>query len=345
MYIELLNTIYELMKNRIVPTKKRLLEMGHTEEQINYLLQNNLITEVEPNTYKLSSIKQLFQYGKDNLLQGNKRTAQECFLLCYRIKPKHRDTCLQLFYNAVLTQNYDKAYEYLYALEHVSAQEHLRKDYNIYLLLLSQVSVVPEHYQEKLDAINNDRNLITHKKPNRHQKQDNKIMELVLKGKYKFAIESLNDFLAEDYDYEVHRIIIKTLISSIITQDDKYKKDLLDKVKQKRYREVISILESISLTRQLRIDELSILEITKAIINIFETGETPTPIPNDATNTADAIKYYDYAKALDLEETFLLSKGMSFDRSSVHFLLHEINKLINNVNRLNNNGVGITPKI
>ena len=75
MYIELLNTIYELMKNRIVPTKKRLLEMGHTEEQINYLLQNNLITEVEPNIYKLSSIKQLFQYGKDNLLQGNKRTA------------------------------------------------------------------------------------------------------------------------------------------------------------------------------------------------------------------------------------------------------------------------------
>ena len=31
MYIELLNTIYELMKDRIVPTKKRLLEMGHTE--------------------------------------------------------------------------------------------------------------------------------------------------------------------------------------------------------------------------------------------------------------------------------------------------------------------------
>ena len=95
MYVEILNKIYELMLNRIIPTKERLLTMGITEEQINYLLTNNLIIEVQPNTYKLSHVKILFQYGKDNMLLGNKRTAQEIYLLCYKIKPKHRDTCLQ----------------------------------------------------------------------------------------------------------------------------------------------------------------------------------------------------------------------------------------------------------
>ena len=339
MYIELLNTIYELLLNKTVPTKSKLIELGYTEEQINYLLENNLIIEVQPNIYKLSSIKALFQYGKDNMLQGNKRISHLIFLLCYKIKPKHRDTCLQLFYNAVLREDYDKAYEYLYALENVSTQEHMRKDYKIYLYLLSQVSQVPEIYQEKLEAILNDQNLITHKKPNKQQRQDNKVVSLVLKGKYKFAIESLNDFLAEDYDYEVHRIIIKTLIRNIINQDDKYKKDLLDKVKHKRYREIISILESISTTRQLRTDEQSILDITQAIISIFEDNTLPIPIPNKATTVLEAIKYYDYEKALEIETDFLTAKNIPVDSSSIHFLLQEITKLIGNINRLQNSGV------
>ena len=342
MYIEILNTIYELMQNRIVPTKTRLLELGYTEEQINYLLTNNLIIEVQPNIYKLTSIKALFEYGKNNMLQGNKRTAQEMYLLCYKIKPKHRDTCLQLFYNAVLREEYDKAYEYLYALEHVSTQEHMRKDYKIYLYLLSQVSEVPKEYKEKLEAILNDRNLITHKKPNKQQKQDNLVVSLILKGKYKFAIESLNNFLAEDFDYEVHRIIIKTLIRNIINKDEKYKKDLLDKVKHKRYREIISILESISTTRTLRTDEQSILDLTQAIISIFETQQVPVPIPNDATNTKDAIAYLDYEKALELETKFLTEKDKSVDNSSIHFLLSEITKLIRNINRLQSNGIELT---
>lgn len=335
MYIELLNTIYELLLNKTVPTKSKLIELGYTEEQINYLLDNNLIIEVQPNIYKLTSIKALFQYGKDNMLQGNKRTAQEIYLLCYKIKPKHRDTCLQLFYNAVLREDYDKAYEYLYALENVSTQEHMRKDYKIYLYLLSQVSQVPEIYQEKIEAILNDQNLITHKKPNKQQRQDNKVVSLVLKGKYKFALESLNNFLAEDYDYEVHRIIIKTLIRNIINQDELYKKDLLDKVKHKRYREIISTLETISLTRPLRTDEQSILDITQAIIDIFETQNIPVPIPNNSTNTREAIMYCDYEKALELETDFLTSKGIPVDDSSIHYLLNEITKLIRNINRLN----------
>ena len=335
MYIELLNTIYELTLNKIIPTKEKLLEKGFTEEQITCLLANNLIIEFQPETYKLSSVKVLFQYGKDNMLQGNKRTSHQVFLLCYKIKPKHRDTCLQLFYNAVLHEDYNEAYEYLYALENVSTQEHMRKDYKIYLYLLSQVSQVPKLYQEKLEAINNDRNLITHKKPNRQQKQDNLVVSLVLKGKYKFAIESLNNFLAEDYDYEVHRIIIKTLIRNIINQDDKYKKDLLDKVRHKRYREIITILETISLTRKLRTDEQSILELTQAIISIYETQNIPVPIPNESTTVLEAIKFYDYEKAMEIETSFLTEKDISTDTSSINFLLQEIIKLIGNINRLN----------
>ena len=140
----------------------------------------------------------------------------------------------------------------------------------------------------------------------------------------------------------MHRIIIKTLIRNIINKDEKYKKDLLDKVKHKRYREIISILESISTTRTLRTDEQSILDLTQAIISIFETQQVPVPIPNDATNTKDAIAYLDYEKALELETKFLTEKDKSVDNSSIHFLLSEITKLIRNINRLQSNGIELT---
>lgn len=339
MYTKILNTIYELMLNSIIPTKEKLLEIGITEEQINYLLINNLIIEVQPNTYKLSSIKTLFQFGKENMLQGNKRTAQDIYLLCYKIKPKHRDTCLQLFYNAVSKEDYEKAYEYLYALENVSTQEHMRKDYKIYLYLLSQVSQVPKEYKEKLEAILNNKNLIIHKKPNKQQNQDNLIVTLIQKGKYKYALENLNNFLAEDYNYEVHRIIIKTLINNIINQDEKNRQELLVQIKNKRYIDIILKLESISLTRPLRRDEISILELTETIISIIETKNIPETIPNEATTILEAIKCYDYKKAIEIETDFLNNNNLPADSSIINELLMDIIKLINNINRLNDNGI------
>lgn len=334
MYLELLQKIYDLLLTEKSLTKETLISNGITDEQINELVDNGLIYLTNKNTYNITSVNKLFLYGKKNLLQGNKRTAQTIFELCYKIKPKHRDTCLQLFYNAVLNRDYIAAYEYLYALENVSTQEHLRKDYKIYLFLLSQVSEVPTQYQEKIEAINNNQLLILHRKPNDAQKQENVVMRLIIKGKYKFAIEKLNDFLAEDYDYAVHRLIIKTLLSQIISINQKQKDELLELVKKKRYREIVSLLEEKSLTKELRTDESNILKIVRSIITIFETGSLPATIPNEATNVTEAIEYYDYEKALELETEFVVSKYLPSDKSPLYILLLEINKLMKNVTRL-----------
>lgn len=343
MYIDLLKRIYEISLTGTVITTETLLSINITEEQIRALLENELIYVTRNGSFNITSVNNLFLYGKSQFLQGNKRTAQECFELCYRIKPRHRDTCLQLFYNAVLTRNYDDAYNFLYALENVSTNEHLRKDYKIYLYLLSQVSQVPDIYKTKIEDINSNPLLMLHRKPNELQKQDNIIMRLILKGKYKFAIERLNDFLSEDHNYAVHRIILKNLISQIINVNDKCKSELLEKVKQRRYREIVCMLEEISTTRQLRSDELSLMNLVKAIISIYETGETPTPIENEATQVTEAIAFLDYEKALNLENEFLVSKGISLEKSPIYILLVEINQLIKNIKRLKDNNIPIKP--
>lgn len=343
MYIALLKKIYDLSLTGTTITIESLLSINITSEQIKELIDNGLIYENRNGSFNITSVNNLFSYGKEQFLLGNKRTAQECFELCYRIKPKHRDTCLQLFYNAVLTRNYEEAYNFLYALENVSTNEYLRKDYKVYLYLLSQVSQVPEIYKTKIEDINSDPLLMLHRKPNNLQKQDNVIMRLILKGKYKFAIEKLNDFLSEDHNYAVHRIILKNLISQIIFVNDKYKSDILEKVKQKRYREIIYMLEEISSTRQLRNDEIALMNMIKTIISIYETGETPTPIENETTQVTEAILFLDYEKALSLESEFLVSKCIPLDKSPMYILLVEVNQLIKNINRLKENNIPIKP--
>ncbi|MGN0967589.1 MAG: hypothetical protein ACI4OP_08460 [Candidatus Coprovivens sp.] len=341
MYLEALCTLYELQQNRILASKSKLNELGVTDEQIQGMLDNDLIYQNDSSAYLLSPVKKLFVFGYNNLLLGNKRTALGIFELCYKIKPKHRDTCLQLFYHAVNTHNYPAAYEYLYALENVSTNEHLRKDYKIYLYLLSQVSEVPPIYQEKLENIKQDKSLMIHKKPDKHQRQENEVVSLILKSKYKFAIERLNDFISEDHDYTVHRVIIKSLLRGIIGKHDKYKHELLDKVKKKRYREIVAMLEATELERELRSDEFNILIIVRAIIEIFENGTLPTIIPIEAETVSEAVACYDFEKALELENNFLLINNLPSDQSHMYLLLLQITQLMKNVTRLEDNGIPI----
>ena len=341
MYTELIYTIYKLKQEGKEPTKETLITLGIPEEKIIGALDCKIIYENKPSIYTLAPVKELYQYGLENLEKGNKKTAHETFELCYMIKPKHRETCLQLMYHAVNTGNYNLAYDYLTALENVSTNEHLRKDYKIYLYLLSKVCEVPERYQTSLQEIKENKKLLIHSKPNAHQKQENYLMNLILKDKYKYAIEKINDYLSEDHEYTLHRVIIKSLLRGIINLNDDFKADLHDKVKQRNYSEIALMLETKSLNSNLGIDEQSILTITQQIISILETRIIPQSIENDSNQVAEAIKFYDYEKALLLEKNFLISKHKSFDTSSIYLLLDQITKLIYNINRIKESEMNI----
>ena len=169
-------------------------------------------------------------------------------------------------------------------------------------------------------------------------------MELILKGKYKFAIENLNNFLAEDFDYVIHRLIMKTLLSKKIDIQTEYKLELLDLVQKKRYREIVAKLEEVALTRDLMTDEKKILEITRRIIEVFETGAAVdlAIIENNATSTSEAIRHYDYEKALEIETKFSFDKKISLEKNPVYILLFTLNQLTKNINRLKENNVQVT---
>ena len=121
---------------------------------------------------------------------------------------------------------------------------------------------------------------------------------------------------------------------AIIKLNDEFKINLHDQIKKKNYRVVATKLEEKSLTCNLGIDEQSMLAITQQIITMLETQTTPVPIENDAMQVIEAIKHYDYDKALFLERTFLESKNIPLERSSIYLLLDQITKLIYNLNRI-----------
>lgn len=342
MDIKTLYTIYKMEQKGMKVTKKSLNKIGITDSSLKNLLQEELIYETEHKIYRLTSIKRLYQYGMNCLKQYKQDEAQQIFELCYFIKPNHRDTCLQLFYNAISTKQFELAYKYLHSLENVSTNEHLRKDYKIYLYLLSNICNAPEEYKEKVENIINDNNLLLHKKPDHQQKQENLIMELILQGKFKYAYETLNDFIEEERSHTIHRKIIKSLLKSIISLNETQKVDLLQQIKEREYRKIIEDLEQLSLQRKLKSNEQSVLMIAKSIINIFETGIVPVPIENDTDQVSIAIACHDYDKALELEYNFLESKNLPQEKSHIYQLLLQITIMIYNMNRKESRGIALT---
>ena len=91
-------------------------------------------------------------------------------------------------------------------------------------------------------------------------------------------------------------------------------------------------------------DEKKILEITRRIIEVFETGAAVdlAIIENNATSTSEAIRHYDYEKALEIETKFSFDKKISLEKNPVYILLFTLNQLTKNINRLKENNVQVT---
>jgi hypothetical protein len=137
---------------------------------------------------------------------------------------------------------------------------------------------------------------------------------------------------------------MKTLLSKKIDIQTEYKLELLDLVQKKRYREIVAKLEEVALTRDLMTDEKNILEITRRIIEVFETGASVdlAIIENNATSTSESIRHYDYEKALEIETKFSFDKKISLEKNPVYILLFTLNQLTKNINRLKENNVQVT---
>ena len=306
--------------------KDTLKIYSFTEEDIQKLIKDKIITQKNETEYELVDINKLYHYGITLLLKMQIKRADTCFYKCHKLDPEHREVCLQILLSDLKRKNYHKLVNDFIMIDKIKPTEN-RNNNNLYLYLLNIIVDLPKELENRIKNI--DVNNIS-------IKQDNSKIEHIIKysivtGKFPYALKLLNDLIKEKIIYVIEYEVLKELITQVTTKEKIFKTDLFFQTKRKEYDIVLSSLKQKSMKRNLKSDEICIAIAAKAIMNLIETREIPVPTVTDTNSLYEALNGNNFKLAKELNDSFLQSVDIAPEKNTLSILLLEINKLIEEI--------------
>lgn len=223
-------------------TTKSMKENDFSSYDIKKLVKDGIIQRIQRGKYKLTSVDDLYKYGKDLICDGKREKAQNCFRKCYELDSKHSSSCFQMLFQSVHDKQYSDVYKYL--LQLFSNSRKYENDYKLYLFLLGNIYKLSNEDIEYTKILEIDDVLID-KNDNRIDKEDlniqNEIRYDILEGKFSKALFNIQK-LDNNHLY-VSNLIMKELLIEVCTKNKRLDKKILELIKQKQYDEIIVILE------------------------------------------------------------------------------------------------------
>lgn len=339
---QLIEKLYEIIIKELTLTYDILINNDITKDNIQYLLDNQIIKETSLNNYELIDINSLHRYGIKLLFKKQYRLANDCFIKCYKLNPNDKEICLQLALAALKRGSYNETYKMISELEKID-KENNQKDIILYIYLLSLITKPKEEYQDLL--INLTEKDLLFEEPHK----ENIIREQIIKGKYKHAMNMLNDQISIDIKYNPKNIFIKELLSQVINREQKFKQVLYYNIKDKNYSLVLeylknksyvlskekqeTIINSEDILKYLSQQEVRIYLVTKKLIEIKETGIIPKIKNQYSNNINEAINNNNFKYARTINNSFLKRLNINPETDLLYLLLEDINNIIMNIKK------------
>lgn len=322
--------LYNILIDEGILTKEKLISNGFNEEEINQLLEEKILIIKSNGEYVLSSINGFYRYGVKLLLTQQTKRAYACFNICNRIDPTNRDVCLQLLYSEIRLEHFNSTFERFPYIETLEPDKYFQ-DNNLYLYMLSKITGLPEKYRSRISKLNGEDMLIPIETEYRNKDLENTIRINIMKNKYKYALNLLNNLLATDTTYSIHQSVLKELLIKVIYMEERFKSKLLELAQRKEYEDILSYLDNKANKRSLNHTERCIYLLVKSIINISRTKVLPPVTVPENINLYEAIKGNDYILAQDINVRFISSRGLDETKDIINILLTDINELIANI--------------
>jgi hypothetical protein len=246
--------------------------------------------------YTLTNAYYLYVYGKK--LMNNKQTieADICFEKCFALDSNHEGTCFQMLKISLSRNDYETALTCIERLYAISNGKYL-VDYNLYLLLLSELITLPFYYQE---MINNFTIADIKSSANEATYDENNLILAIYQGKYLKAYHFLKAINRTNNLVNGHNYILSLFLSKIITKETINYGNFEKFAKDKDYEYILSLLEKARKKRSLTPDENDIYELVNELIRL-ELSENVLPSNiKEASTIHKAIGGKNYKLALDL---------------------------------------------
>jgi len=163
----------------------------------------------------------------------------------------------------------------------------------------------------------------------------NEIRKDVLNRRITLALKKLNDLINAHQKLTLQDYLAKKLMTQAINKEKNSKRILLQLIESEDYLSIINYLENESKNQFLNITDSYILELSKVILKIKETGIYPKSKTYTTCNFFRAIDVYDYKLALELCIEHNIKFNKNNDKDPLYILLRRICLLIKKIEEKN----------
>ena len=324
------------MQSNTITTKK-MNEMGFNSKDITKLIKENKIERLSRGIYRVTDINELFKIAKK--LFWRKKYIDSCktYEYIYELDKTNASVILQLFSYAIRANRYDDAYKYLDDL-FLICNEDKKKIINLYLFLLSNITKIPERYQDYLTNLKLEDLMFNNSK-----------FAKFIKCVYKKDFIAARKELYDKFDFNLsYTHDISALLSAIIhnnskkednnKQIGKNKEEIIDYlglIVIKNYEKLIEILNFRSKKIQLNFFDENILKLANVYVNLKNTHDLSNLRVSKSINVFNCINSNDYFRALELCKAYNKEKGLDNDINCLYLILNDICELINTIKKEN----------
>lgn len=236
-----LKVLYNEALNSIYIEEDRLLELGFTKNEIDYLVSINELEKFS-DRYKVLNDNELYILGKEYIGLRDYEKSLRCFNRCYEINPNNLSACFQLFYNYIWNDDYDNAfkiYDKLINTDNIYHQNNL----TFYLYLLNIITEIPDKYKVRLSNMSYSKLL---EPPSGVNKDDYEVTINIRKnifiGKFRHSLKLLNDKLSNKH-HTFPDELTKILLSQVVDREERDYSLILDCLNEERYYDVVDIMK------------------------------------------------------------------------------------------------------
>lgn len=303
-------------------TTKELNSYGFTSNDLTKMVKNGTLNRVKRGLYKFIKVDFLYVYGKKLITLKDNEKANYCFKKCYEIDSSYSNACFQLFLKSIKEKNYELAFKYFEELPKNNL--HYRQDYNMYLYLLNIITDVPEKYKEVIDKFT-FQDLRVCKDDYRYKNVwlQNKIRYAIFKKNISHAIKLIDELP----EYTVQGVLINTLLIQAKSVLNKYYKQLLYLLKEKRYQEAVELIKEKVDYNNIKLNKIDcyILKLLYVIIGLENNCEFPLRKTIETDDIYYAIDTRNYDLARKINEKYLDENNKSIN--ALNILLNDICKM------------------
>lgn len=312
-----------LSKRRVIFTKNELRKAGIS---INSALKENILRLRDDGTYILWIVDYLYNYGLNLDRVGFHEKAEIVYLLCTRIDPNHLEANQEVFSECLKRKNYEKA---LIFFDNILDLDN--PDHKFILYLFYMITDLPDGLKELASHIGyDDLDLCDEFKlpKSDFEEEMSKIKLESLYQSFGSAAKRIFDYLSMHGKQGPLFSVFARLLKEAHRIQRVERAEELKLVRGGKYEELYNYLKSIENKHRLSLYDQAVMDVTKDIIRVKETGEIPVKVESNFMNRYQLIRNHDYRTAMEISYDNVAGEKHSLLDSVLFILLKDMVKLI-----------------